>query len=107
MLSLSKLRNAGIALGVVGGVGQLAVAFMGNAIGGMSIVVILLTLDGLVAIAGAVVAARWRMPGSVLMLIGGVGAVVTLFGATLLEIWVAAFLLLAVAATVAPNSIRR
>jgi len=101
------LRSAGVALGVVGGLSQLGVAFMGDAIGGMSLVIALLGLDALVAIAGAGLAVRWARPGAGLMLAAGLGAVVALFGTTLLEIGVAAFLLLAVAATVRGEAVRR
>lgn len=101
------MRNAGIALGVAGGVGQLAVAFMGDAIGGMSTAVVLLAFDALIAIAGAVLVVRWRMLGAGLMFVAGLGAVVALFWTTLLEIGVAALLLLAVAATLSPYLVRR
>lgn len=80
---------------------------MGDAIGGMSPVIVLLGADAVVGIAGAVLAIRWRKPGAAVMLAAGLGAVVALLGTTLLEIGVAAFLLLGVAATLWGESVRR
>ena len=101
------MRSAGVALGVVGGLSQLGVTIMGDAIGGMSPVIVLLGLDALVAIAGSALAVRWARPGAALMLAAGLGAVVALLGTTLLEMGVAAFLLLAVAATLRGEAVRR
>ena len=95
------MRNAGIALGAAGGLGQLLIVLMGYAIGGTSQagLLLVLTLDAVVALAGVGLSIRWRMLGAGLMLLAGLGAVVALFSSTLLEIGVAALLLLAVAAT--------
>jgi hypothetical protein len=97
----SSLRRASIVLGVLGGVGQLGVAFMGFAIGGPSAVVVLLAVDGLIAVAGAVVVSKVPMLGLILLLVAGAGAVVALFSTTLLEIGVIV-LLVGSAATAAP-----
>jgi uncharacterized ferredoxin-like protein len=96
--SRSKLRRAGILLGLLGGLAQLAVAFMGDAIGGMSTVVVLLAVDAVAAVVGALLILRWTIPGVVVMAIAGVGAVVALFSTILFEIGVAALLFGAVAA---------
>ena len=92
---------------MVAGVSQLGVALMGDAIGGMSPVIVVLGVDASLGIAGAVLAIWWRKIGAATMLAAGLGAVVALFGTTLLEIGVAAFLLLAVAATLLGESVRR
>ena len=100
------MRSAGIVLGVLGGLAQLGVAFMGEAIGGVSTIVVVLTLDAIAALAGAVVAFRWTVPGAVLMAVAGVGAVVALFWSTWLEVGVAALLLGAGAATLRGRLLR-
>ena len=105
-LSPSKLRSAGILLGLLGGLAQLGVAFMGDAIGGLSAIVVVLALDAMVALAGAVVAFRWTLPGAALMAVAGVGAVVALFWSTWLEVGVAALLLGAGAATLRGRLLR-
>jgi hypothetical protein len=92
------LRSASVVLGILGGVAQLGVAFMGDAIGGMSTVIVLLAIDGAVAILGALLVWRWPITGAVVMALAGLGAVIALFSTTLLEIGVAALLLGAVAA---------
>ena len=102
------MRNAGIALGVLGAAGQFGITFMGYALTWTSAgVLLLLAADAVVALAGAVLAMKWRRLGAGLMLAAGLGAVVALFGTTLLEIGVAAFLVLAVAATLRGEAIRR
>jgi hypothetical protein len=105
--NLLEMRSAGIALGVAGGVGQLAVAFMGYAIGGASPSVVLLAINGLVAIVGAVALARWVFPGAALLFLTGLAAAVAVLSTTLLEIAVATLLLVAAAVTlVAARSAR-
>ncbi len=94
-----RLRGASLLLGLVGGLGQLAIALLGDAIGGMSVTVILLGVAACVAVAGAVVILRWRRPGLVLMSVAALAAVVALFWTTWLEVAVATLLLAAVAAT--------
>jgi hypothetical protein len=78
------LRSAAVVVGVLGGLAQLGVAFMGDAI---------------VGLVGAAVVFRWTVLGAVLMAIAGLGAVIALSFSTLIEIPVAALLLGAVAAT--------
>ncbi|HKW73262.1 MAG TPA: hypothetical protein VJQ08_10590 [Candidatus Dormibacteraeota bacterium] len=58
-----------------------------------------LAVDGLVGVAGAVLAVRWPLPGGMVLAIAGLVAVVALFSTTLLEIGVAVLLLGAAAAT--------
>ena len=81
-------------------------AFLGLAIGGMSISVEVLAADGLVGLVGAVVTVRWPVPGGIVMAIAGLVAVVALFSTTLLEIGVAVLLLGAAAATMYPRLVR-
>ncbi len=97
MIRRSRLEVAGIVLALVGGIGQLAIALMGFAIGGPGIIVWLLLADAVLAILGAVAIARWPTSGAALVLIGGGGAVVAVFSLTLLEIGVAVLLLSAAA----------
>jgi len=94
-----RLRGASLLLGLVGGLGQLAIAFLGDAIGGVSVTVILLGVDAFVAVAGAVVILRWSRPGLVLISVAALAAVVALFWTTWLEVALATLLLAAVAAT--------
>lgn len=96
--SPSKLRRASIVLALLGGIAQLAVAFMGDTIGGMSVTVALLVLDAVLAFVGTVVLLKWRTSGAIVIGAAGIGAVVALFSTTLLEIAVALFLLGAAAA---------
>jgi hypothetical protein len=100
-----KLRSASILLGLAGGLGQLAIAFMGDAIGGMSTTVLLLALDAVLALLGAAMVFRWTMTGLSFMAAAALGAAVALFSTTWLEIGVAALLIGAIAA--ASGSIRR
>src|SRR5689334_3022849 len=93
-----KLRSASILLGLAGGLSQLAIAFMGDAIGGMSTIVVLLAIDGVLALLGAAVVFRRTMTGLSLIAAAALGAAVALFSATWLEIGVAALLIGAVAA---------
>ena len=93
-----SLGGVCIALGLLAGVGQLAIAFMGFAIGGGSLTIALVLLDALVAIAGAVAMARWRATALTLMLFASVGTLAALFSTTLLEAPVALLLLAAVVA---------
>lgn len=74
---------------------------MGYAIGGVSAIVVVLVLDALAAIAGALIAATRPLAGAVLMFLAGVGAAVALFSSTYLEIGVIVLLLVAVVATLA------
>ncbi len=97
MIRRSRLRLAGIVLALVGGIGQLAIALMGFAIGGPGITVWLLLADAVLAILGAVAIARWPTSGAALVLIAGAGALVALFWFTLLETGVAILLLSAAA----------
>lgn len=92
---------------MIGGVSQLGVSLIGDAIGGVSPVIVLLGADALVGIAGAVMAIRWRKIAAAVMLAAGLGAVVALFGTSLLEIGVAALLLQGAAATLWGVSVRR
>lgn len=78
---------------------------MGDAIGGMSAVVVLLAIDAIVALVGAAVVFRSTMSGVVLMAAAALGAAVALFSTTWLEIGVAALLIGAIAA--ASSSARR
>ena len=71
---------------------------MGDAIGGFSAIVVVLAIDAVVAAAGVALVLRWTIPGLLLMAVAGLGAVVTLFLSTLLDVRVAAFLLGAVIA---------
>lgn len=71
---------------------------MGDAIGGMNTAVVLLAIDAMVAVVGAVVVFRWTMAGLTLMAAAALGAAVALFSTTWLEIGVAALLIGAVAA---------
>ena len=93
------MRSAGPIAGAIGGAAQLVIAFMGFAIGGMSVIVVVLVLDALLAIAGALLAADRPVVGAILMFLAGVGAAVALFSSTYLEIGVIVLLLLAVVAT--------
>lgn len=95
------MRSAGPVAGAIGGAAQLAIAFMGYAIGGVSAIVVVLVLDALAAIAGALIAATRPLAGAVLMFLAGVGAAVALFSSTYLEIGVIVLLLVAVVATLA------
>lgn len=95
------MRSAGPIAGAIGGAAQLAIAFMGYAIGGMSAIVVVLTIDALVAIAGALIAANRPVAGAVLMSLAGAGAAVALFFSTYLEIGVIVLMLVAVVATFA------
>ena len=97
-MNRDRLRGLSIALGLLAVIGQLAVAFMGDAIGGFSAIVVVFAIDAIVAAAGVVLVWRWTIPGLLLMAVAGLGAVVALFWSTLLEIGVAAFLLGAVIA---------
>lgn len=97
-MTASVMRAASIALGLLGVVGQLGVAFMGDAIGGPSLTVLVLVFDAVVASIGAVLVFRWLVPGLTLMAVAGLGASVALFFTTLLEIGVAFFLLCALIA---------
>jgi hypothetical protein len=63
----------------MGGLGQLVIAFLGDAIGGVSVTVILLGVDACVAVAGAVLILRWSRAGLVLMSVAALAAVVALF----------------------------
>ena len=90
--------RASLMLGLIGGLAQLAIAFMGDAIGGMSTVVVLLAIDAIVALVGAAVVFRWTVTGLILMAAAALGAAVALFTTTWLEIGVAALLIGAVAA---------
>ena len=74
---------------------------MGYAIGGMSAIVVVLALDALIAIAGALIAANRPVAGAVLMFLAGAGAAVALFFSTYLEIGVIVLLLVGVVATLA------
>ena len=91
------MRSPSILLGLAGGLAQLAIAFMGDAIGGMSTVVVLLAIDGVVALVGAATVFRWTIIGLSLMAAAALGAAVALFWTTWLEIGVAALLIGAVA----------
>ena len=84
---------------------QLAIVFMGDAIGGMSTLVVLLAIDAIVALVGAAVVFRWTITGLTLMAAAALGAAVALFSTTWLEIGVAGLLVGAVAA--ASSSARR
>lgn len=95
------MRSAGPIAGAIGGAAQLAIAFMGYAIGGMSAIVVVLVLDALLAIVGSLVAAKRPVVGAILMFLAGVGAAVALFSSTYLEIGVIVLLLMAVVATLA------
>lgn len=97
------MRSAGQIAGSIGGAAQLAIAFMGYAIGGMSAIVVVLALDALLDIAGALVAAKRPVLGAILMFLAGVGAAVALFWSTYLEIGVIVLLLIAVVATLASS----
>jgi hypothetical protein len=99
------LRSASILLGLAGGLSQLAIAFMGDAIGGMSATVVLLAIDAVVALVGAAVVLKWPMTGVSVMATAALGAAVALFSTTWLEIGVAALLIGGIAA--ASGSIRR
>lgn len=92
------LRCTSFALGILGGVAQVVVAFLGLAIGGPSAIVVVLAFDALVVLVGVVLLAKWTWPGVTLMAVAGLGAIVALFSSTLLEIPVAALLLLAAVA---------
>ena len=92
------MRRLSVAFGVIAVVGQLAIAFMGDAIGGFTAIVVVLAIDAIVAASGVVLVWRWTIPGLLLIALAGLGAVVALFWSTLLEIGVAAFLLGAVIA---------
>jgi len=70
---------------------------MGDAIGGMSLTVVLLVLDAVGALAGTILLLRWPTSGAILIGAAGIGAVVALFSTTLLEIGVAVLLLFAAA----------
>ena len=88
----------------MGGFAQLGAAFLGYAIGGASIAVILLAVDAVVAFVGAAIVSRWTTGGMVLIAIAAVGALIALFVTTLLEIGVALLLFASLAAIV---SLRR
>jgi hypothetical protein len=88
-----KLRRASVVLALLGGLAQLAVAFMGDAIGGMSVTVALLVLDSVLALVGTIVLLKWPVAGAIVIGAAGIGAVVALFSTTLFEIGVAALLL--------------
>ena len=99
------MRSVSLLLGLVGGLAQLAIVFMGDAIGGMSTLVVLLAIDAIVALVGAAVVFRWTITGLTLMAAAALGAAVALFSTTWLEIGVAGLLVVAVAA--ASSSARR
>lgn len=103
-MTRTGLRTTGISLGLLGAVGQLGVAFMGDAIGGPSAMVFILLGDAIAALVGIALFWRWASAGLVLVGAAGLGALVAMFWSTLLEIGVAAFLL--GAATAAGLSLR-
>jgi hypothetical protein len=89
----SRLRSASIVLALIGGIAQLAVAFMGFAIGGPSVGVWSLVADGVLATAGAVAIVRWPSVGAAFVLTASAGALAAFFSTTDLEIGVAALLM--------------
>ena len=82
----------------MGGLAQLGVAFLGYAIGGPSLVVLLLAVDGLLALLGAVLVSRWTNAGLVLIAVAATAALVALFVTTLLQVGVAVLLFASAAA---------
>jgi hypothetical protein len=89
----SRLRSASIVLALVGGIAQLAIAFMGFAIGGPGVSVWLLVGDGALATAGAVAIVRWPTVGAACVLLSGAGALAAFFSTTYLEIGPAVLLI--------------
>lgn len=86
-------RITGAAVGLLGAIGQLGVALMGDAIGGPSAIVFILIGDAIAALVGTALLWRWTSAGLVLIAAAGLGALVAMFGSTLLEIGVAVLLL--------------
>ena len=89
----SRFRSASIVLALAGGIAQLAIAFMGFAIGGPGGGVWLLVGDGMLATTGVVAMVRWLKVGAAFVLLSGAGALAAAFSTTYLEIGPAVLLL--------------
>jgi hypothetical protein len=89
----SRLRSASIVLALIGGIAQLAIAFIGFAIGGPGVGVWSLVADGALAMAGAAAIARWPTVGAAFVLLAGAGALAAFFSTTYLEIGVTVLLM--------------
>ena len=87
------MRGVSVALVLVGGLAQLTIAFLGDAIGGLSVTVVLLGIDALLAIVGGAAIFKWSRFGLFLTTLAAVGALVLLFWTTWLEIGVGILLL--------------
>ena len=87
----------GVALALAGAFAQLAIAFLGYALGGFDGAVALVLLDAIVAAVGAIVGLRIPVAGTALLAIAAAGAVVGIFTYTLLEIGVTVLLVVGIA----------
>lgn len=95
---MSPWHVAGLVLGLLGAAAQVIVALLGDAIGGMSVAVVVLAVDAVVAAVGAILIPIRPTVGAAVLGAAGIGAIVALFSTTLLEIGVAVLLLGAAAA---------
>ena len=86
-------RIAGAVVSWLGALGQLGIALVGYALGGLDTAVALVLAVAVVAGVGAVLMLRIRVVGLVLVAIAAAGALVGLFVYTRLEIVVAVLLL--------------
>ena len=92
-----NLRSAAVALALAGALAQVAIAFIGYALGGFDTAVGLVLLDAIIGAAGGILALRAPIAGVVLLGLAAAGAVFGIFTYTLLEIGVTVLFVMAIA----------